>query len=431
MKRATDGQATVRALAPGLKRTTTAETTAMLVELVRTHELVTVNDLCDATGLGRTIVAQRISDLVGTGLLAYGGKGRSTGGRSPRELRFRHEAGTVIAVEVGVTSLTAGLTDLAGNPLATREIQWAATAGPESTFAELERMLDELLSESSGHAPPLGIGVGLPCPVEFASGRPVSPPILSGWDNYPVRERLAERFGVDVWVDNEVNTMALGELRSGLARGHRDFVYVKIGTGIGAGLVSAGRLHRGAQGSAGDIAHLCLDPNSDRVCRCGKVGCLQTYSSGNALAKEAAMLARSGTSPELARRAADGYQLTAIDVRDAAAAGDQASLELLSAAGQHLGEALTTLVNLFNPSLIVIGGGVSLAGDLLLPSLRKVVYERSLPLATRDLQVVLSTHADQAGIVGAALTAIDELLSSTYIDTWTHRITPEMAKEEA
>ncbi|GAA2625525.1 ROK family protein [Actinomadura fulvescens] len=426
MKPPTMARGAVPPPSPRPQRPASADLAATLVDLVRSHALTTTNDLCDATGMGRTVVAQRISQLVRTGLLAHRGKGRSTGGRAPRELRFRHEAGTVLGVEVGVTSLAVALTDLSGEPLQIDERPWRSTNGPDATFDELERMIDQILAAMPDRAPLVGIGVGLPCPVEFSSGRPVSPPILSGWDNYPVRERLTARFNVSVWVDNEVNAMALGELRTGLAQGRDDFIYVKVGTGIGAGLVSAGRLHRGAQGCAGDIAHLCIDPHSTRTCRCGKVGCLQSYASGMALAREAAALAESGESPELARRAAEGRQLTAADISEAAAAGDTAGIELLASAGHHLGHALASLVNVFNPSLIVIGGGVSLAGDLLLPSLRKVVYERSLPLATRDLAVVISAHADRAGMVGAALTAVDGLLSADHLETWSHLLEPQV-----
>ncbi|MFC6879407.1 MULTISPECIES: ROK family protein [Actinomadura] len=424
MKPPTTARGPAAAPVPRPQRPPSADLAATLLDLVRSQSLTTTNDLCEATGMGRTVVAQRIGHLVRLGLLAHRGKGRSTGGRAPRELRFRSEAGTVLGVEVGVTSLAVALTDLSGEPLETRERPWRSTNGPDATFDELEKLMDQVLAAVPGRAPLLGVGVGLPCPVEFSSGRPVAPPILSGWDDYPVRERLTSRFGVGVWVDNEVNAMALGELRTGLAQGRDDFVYVKVGTGIGAGLVSAGRLHRGAQGCAGDIAHLCIDPHSTRACRCGKVGCLQTYASGMALARDAARLADSGASAELARRAADGRRLTAADVSQAAAVGDAASLELLASAGHHLGHALASLVNVFNPSLVVIGGGVSLAGDLLLPSLRKVVYERSLPLATRDLAVVLSAHADRAGMIGAALTAVDGLLSPDQLKTWTHLLEP-------
>ncbi|MQY02086.1 N-acetylmannosamine kinase [Actinomadura sp. RB68] len=396
---------------------------ATLVELVRTQGLATTNDLCDATGMGRTVVAQRIGHLLEVGLLARRGKGRSTGGRAPRELRFHHEAATVFGVEVGVTSVMVGLTSLDGAPLEVREDAWSVTRGPEETLARIEAMMREILAARPDAPPLAGIGVGLPCPVEFASGRPVSPPILSGWDDYPVREWLASRFGVGVWVDNEVNAMALGELRAGTARGLDDFIYVKVGTGIGAGLVSAGRLHRGAQGCAGDIAHLCIDPASTRQCRCGKTGCLQTFASGNALGRTATRLAKSGESRPLARRLAEAGEVTAADVSAAAAQGDPVCLDLLSTAGERLGEALTSLINIFNPALVVVGGGVSMAGDLLLPSLRKVVYERSLPLATRDLRVALSEHADRAGVVGAALTAVEELLGPAHLDELTTLLT--------
>ena len=123
-----------------------------------------------------------------------------------------------------------------------------------------------------------GIGIGVPGPVEFATGRPVSPPIMPGWDGYPIRERFAARYGAPVWVDNDVNVLALGEWRSGVAAGHDDVVVVKIGTGIGAGIISGGRLHRGAQGSAGDVGHIQVVDDPAVVCRCGNIGCLEALA---------------------------------------------------------------------------------------------------------------------------------------------------------
>lgn len=165
--------------------------------------------------------------------------------------------------------------------------------GPEPTFGRIEELFDRPLSSAA--VPPgaelYGIGVGLPGPVEFASGKPVNPPIMPGWDGYPVRVRLADRYSVPVWVDNDVNLMGLGELRAGLAQGERHVIYLKIGTGIGAGLISSGRLHRGDQGCAGDVGHVAVTEATGIVCRCGNVGCLEALAGGAALARDAAAAA--------------------------------------------------------------------------------------------------------------------------------------------
>ncbi|MFI6816019.1 ROK family transcriptional regulator [Nonomuraea sp. NPDC050328] len=399
----------------------TEEIDATLLAHVRLGGLRTIGELCTAVGLGRTVVSQRVKHLIDRGLLAHSGTGRSTGGRAPRELRFRSEAACVLGVEVGVTHLRVGLTDLAGEVLSIHQEPWRVTEGAEKTLQRAEAVLAGLLSTGPDEAPVVGIGVGIPSPVEFATGRPVAPPILSGWHDFPLRERLEERFGLPVWIDNEVNMMALGELRAGQARHVDDFLYVKLGTGIGCGVVSGGRLHRGAKGSAGDIAHFCVDPASERKCRCGKVGCLQEYAGGSALARMAWRLAHSGESSELARIAeerGDIERLTAEDVNRAAAHGDHLSRDLLVQAGTSVGRVLADLVNFFGPSLIVIGGGVSHADDFILPSLRKVVFERALPLATKDLDVRLSAHSSNAGVIGAAVSVVDQVLSSPLLDSW-------------
>ena len=273
-------------------------------------------------------------------------------------------------------------------------------------------MFDDLVDSLPGDAHVWGVGVGLPGPVEFETGTPVSPPIMPGWDGFDVRSFFATRYHAPVWVDNDVNVMALGELRGGLATGHRDVVFVKIGTGIGAGLVSRGLLHRGAQGCAGDIGHMAVG-DSTVQCRCGQLGCLEALAGGFALGRDGLELARSGESPVLAAELAEGHEITAQAVVDAALRGDPAARGLITESARLLGEALARVVNFFNPSLVLIGGGVASAGDLYLRQVRLAVLDRSLPLATRSLEILQSPLADRAGLRGAAFMVVDELLSPT------------------
>jgi predicted NBD/HSP70 family sugar kinase len=229
---------------------------------------------------------------------------------------------------------------------------------------------------------------------------------MPGWDAYPVRERLMERYGVPVWVDNEVNTMALGELRAGAGISEADLVYLKIGTGIGSGLISGGRLHRGAQGCAGDIGHMAMADGNSVICRCGNVGCLEALAGGAAIARDGQQAAERGRSRFLADLASLNHPITAADVAAAAQHGDAFSVELLSRCGRRVGEALATVVNIFNPSLIIVGG------------IRETVYGRSLPLATRDLRIIRSSLGDAAGLIGAAFMVIDELFSRAQLERW-------------
>jgi glucokinase-like ROK family protein len=393
-----------------------------VLDLVRSGAALTRPELVRSSGLGRTVVTQRVADLIGYGLLAEGPLGPSTGGRAPRQLRFRAEAGRILVAELGASGLAVGLTDLSGRLLAHREEPADIAAGPESLLPRVEALFDALLEAED--APLWGIGIGVPGPVEFATGRPIAPPIMPGWDGYPVRDRLAARYAVTVWVDNEVNLMALGELRGGLARGAREMVYVKIGTGIGAGLVSGGRLHRGAQGCAGDVGHVAVADEAEVLCRCGNVGCLEALAGGAALGRDGQTAAAEGRSAFLASVLATAGRVEARDVARGADHGDPVCIELLTRSGRLVGEMLATLVNFYNPSLILLGGGVAASGDLLLATIRQTVYRRSLPLATRDLRLTRSPLDEEAGLLGAGFMVIDELFSPQRLAAWIEGRTP-------
>ncbi|MCW2719358.1 MAG: hypothetical protein QOG20_3528 [Pseudonocardiales bacterium] len=394
-----------------------------VLDLVRWGEARTRPELGRLSGLGRTVITQRVGQLIESGLVEEGSLGPSTGGRAPRQLRFRAEAGAVLVAELGATHISVGITDLAGKLLQHREQPWDIAAGPDSSLRQVEAAFDELRA-MPGNPDIWGIGIGVPGPVEMATGRPIAPPIMPGWDGYPVRDRLSAQYGVPVCVDNEVNAMALGEYRAGLGRGVPDLVYLKLGTGIGAGLISGGRPHRGAQGCAGDVGHVAVVDDDAIVCRCGNVGCLEALAGGAALARDATAAATAGRSPMLADRLAEQGKLEAKDVSRAAQHGDPVSVDLLSRSGRLVGTMLATLVNFYNPSLVIIGGGVAASGDMLLAAVRQAVYRRSLPLATRDLRIARSPLDDRAGLMGAGFMVVDELFSASRIGTWITAGTP-------
>lgn len=396
---------------------------AAVLDLVRSGTARTRPEIGRRSGLGRTVVTQRVNQLTERGLLEEGPLGPSSGGRAPRELRFRARAGLVLAAELGATSIAVGIADLAGQVLAEHEEPADIALGPDHILGRVEELFDDLLAgvrsdEDSAELAVWGVGIGLPGPVEFATGKPSAPPIMPGWDGYPVRDRLTARFDAPVWVDNEVNAMALGELRAGSAKGQQDILYVKIGTGIGAGLVSGGKLHRGSQGCAGDIGHAAVADEAEVVCRCGNTGCLEAYAGGAALARDGLAAARQGRSEILADVLARTGTVTAADISHAAQSGDRVSVELLTRAGRLIGSLLATLVSFYNPALVIIGGGVAGAGDLLLAAVRESVYRRSLPLATRELRITRSTLSDRAGLVGATFMVIDELFTPERLAHW-------------
>lgn len=392
---------------------------ALLLDLLRSSAHVTRSTLAHRAGLGRTLVSDRLAQLGELRLIAPAGRDASTGGRAAERLRFRSEAGAVLVGMLGATSLSVGLADLAGNLRAVGEQPIEVAAGPQAVLSELELAFDALINRHDVRRTEIwGIGISLPGPVEFATGRPCAPPIMPGWDNYPVRERLEQRYKATAWVDNEVNSLALGELRSGLGRRESDMIYVKVGTGIGAGLVSGGQLHRGSNGCAGDIGHTTAINDSSVTCWCGKHGCLEAIASGAALARDGNALALEGQSLLLGQVLVGNGVITAKDVALAASSGDVAATSLMAAAGMRIGETLATLVSFFNPALIVLGGGVINAGDNLLATIRHVLYRLSPPLATRDLRIARTILGDRAGLIGAAFMATDELFSAEGLRQW-------------
>jgi glucokinase-like ROK family protein len=397
------------------------DTLVTVLDLVRSGGARTRPELARRSGLGRTVVSQRLGQLEAAGLVTEGDLGTSTGGRAPRELRFRADAGVLLVASLGVTGFDAGVADLSGRLVDHRSRAWDIATGPEASLSRVESLFDELLADRGAPAV-WGVGLGVPGPVEFASGRPVAPPIMPGWDGYPVRDRLATRYDAPAFVDNEVNLMALGEYRAGRGVGSPDLVLVKIGTGIGAGLISGGRLHRGAQGSAGDIGHVGLTgsvPGAEQVvCRCGNVGCLEAFAGGAALARDATAAALDNRGEHLTERLAKAGEITSDDVVRAAEFGDRVAVELLSRAGRLVGDTVAAIVNFFNPSTILLGGRVGTSGDLLLAGVRQSVYRRSLPLATRDLQIARASLGERAGPTGAGCMVVDELFGRDLLARW-------------
>ena len=377
------------------------------------------SELVARTGLGRAIVARRVQELIDRGLVTEGAVGPSTGGRPPRQLAFRADAGHVLVADLGATSIDVAVTSLDGRILGHHDEPARIEDGPERGLDRVDALFGSLLRTTQDIPGRLwGIGIGVPGPVEFESGRPISPPIMPGWDGYPIRDRFTKRYGAPVWVDNDVNLLALGEWRSGVAAGHDNVVVVKIGTGIGAGIISDGRLHRGAQGSAGDVGHIQVTDDPSVVCRCGNTGCLEALAGGAAIGRAGEAGALEGTSARL-RAALDQHGgLSAEDVARAASQGDPVAIALLQSAGRRVGSMLASVVNFFNPSLIVIGGGVANSPDQLMAAIRDSIDGRSLPLATRDLSIQRSSLGGLAGVIGASSMVVDQVFSRTSIARW-------------
>ncbi|AYN33318.1 MULTISPECIES: ROK family transcriptional regulator [Streptomyces] len=381
---------------------------ARLLRLLRDGGPTSRARLGDEVELSRSKLAVEVDRLLETGLVVADGLAASRGGRRSHNVRLSPGL-RFLGIDIGATSVNVAVTgpelEILGHlnqPMDVRE-------GPVAVFEQVLAMVAKLKHDGLAEGFD-GAGIGVPGPVRFPEGVPVAPPIMPGWDGFPVREALSQELGCPVLVDNDVNLMALGEQQAGVARSVRDFFCVKIGTGIGCGIVVGGEVHRGTTGSAGDIGHIQAEPEG-RPCACGNRGCLEAYFGGAALARDAEAAARDGSSPELAARLAVAGRLSGPDVAAAAAAGDAAALGLIRDGGTRTGQVIAGLVSFFNPGLVVIGGGVTGLGHTLLASIRTQVYRQSLPLATGNLPLVLGELGQLAGVTGATRLISDHLFS--------------------
>ena len=355
--------------------------------------------LADRLQVSRTTVAAEVARLVEVGLAQDAGPAASRGGRRSTLVDLSADV-HFVGISIGATGLSVGVTDGRLAVLAMRHENCDIRQGPEVVLAAALRLVRELIAEV-GVTHLMGAGIGVPGPVDFNRGISVSPPIMPGWDGYPVRDAVSRELGCPVVLDNDVNVLAVGEQHAGVAKGAQDFLFVKIGTGIGCGIVIDGELYRGVNGCAGDIGHIRVE-DFGPTCACGNTGCLEAFSGGAALARDATTAARSGRSPALLALLEEKGELTAADVGQAVAQGDAQAVQLIRDSGRHIGQVLAGLVSFFNPGLIVIGGRVTGLGHALLAEIRGVTYRRSLPLATGSLPIVLSELGDEGGVVGAA-----------------------------
>ncbi|HTJ69720.1 MAG TPA: ROK family transcriptional regulator [Actinospica sp.] len=364
--------------------------------LVADGAATTRSALIAATGLSRSAVAQRVDLLIERGLLVESEPLTTDRGRPPYSLDLASDEVLVGGVDLGATHSRIALTTLGGRVLAEESREVDINEGPERILGGVADQIAKLC-ESTGRAPEglRAIGIGVPGPVEAESGTVVRPPIMQGWDGYRVPGFFEDRYPVPVLVDNDVNMMAFGEYVH--RRESEHLLFVKVGTGIGCGIVSGGVLHRGASGAAGDIGHIQLPGRDDVLCHCGNTGCVEAVASGSAVA---AALRAEGLD---ARRARDVVRLVS--------EGHPGARRQVRLAGRAIGEVLASLVSFHNPDTIVVGGVLAQLHDDLLADIRGVIYRRALPLATRSLRIESSMLGEQAGVLGSARMAARHLLS--------------------
>lgn len=406
------------------------QTLSLILNLIRNGQGVTRPELMRRTDLGRTVIVQRVEDAIAAGIVREQEIGVSTGGRPSKVLTLATDRGTILAVVFGATRLHIALADLSGHIFVDHDQEWDITAGPMVSLNRATQIAEQLLTEHS--TPPLwAIAIGLPGPVDFAAGSPITQPLMEGWNGFPVQAKLQSHFGVPAWVENDTNLMALGTWTETRAAAGDNLIFIKAGTGIRAGLISRGRLHRGARGGAGDFGHVVMADESGTRCRCGKFGCLEAFAGGWALVRDAREAATAGKSPYLEARREHDQSLGIEDIIIGSLQDDAVCRELVVRAGRFIGAHLATLVSLFNPSTVFIGGSLARAGAPFLDAISEAVHRRSLPLATQNLVISRVPLDHHAGVIGAAQLALDELFSVRVLGGWLHRGNPRTLRAHA
>lgn len=374
-----------------------------LLELIRSSRANTRRELQELTGLSRSTIASRIDQLVAAGYVRESGVEHGARGRPSTRLAFDENHGVVLSADLGATHARAAVCDLGGRVLAEHAQNMQISKGPERVLNWLENRWRQLLELNGlGDARVLGLGASVPGPVDVATGRPLQPPIMPGWHDYPVRERLEQAFAVPGLLENDANAMAFGEYHAGPSP-CASMLFVKVATGIGAGMIIDGHLLRGIHGGSGDIGHVRLaEPHAEPLCACGARGCLAASASGAAIARRLREAGRSAPNSRAAVRLAQS--------------GDPNAISFVREAGLLLGDVLATAVSLLNPQILMIGGDLAQAQEHFMVAVRERLYQRTQPLAARDLQILTSSLGDQAGVVGIARLVVERLFDADAID---------------
>lgn len=396
----------------------TPNTTAQIFNIIRQNGEINRMGITEISGVSKSTISHQINKLLKLGLIEEISWADSS--QRKLKLKIRGKVGCVAGIFLGTTKLSIVVFSLDMEIVADESYRLESISEPEAANKEIISRLSRLC-EKHNIAQLWGIGIGFPFPVNFREGKPDSPPNVPLWHDYPLKTLYENAFSCPVLIDNDVNVMALGEGYMGCTREEDNFLFIKAGTGIGAGLILDGRIYRGAKGCAGDIGHIAID-GSSRLCHCGNRGCLEAVTGGKALAVKAEEKALSGESPFLAARLKSKIKLDAVDINDGAIAGDLTSIQLIKEAGHAIGEVTAKLVNFFNPSSIIVGGGLAGFGNHFISAIRESVIQRSPHLATYDLNVCISELKDKSGPVGAGTLILDHIFSPSEFPNTIERV---------
>ena len=381
---------------------------AAVIELLRQSKAgISRAELAERLELSRSTISVIVHDLLAQGLVLEQGEGTSRGGRRPIVLRINANAGRVVGIDIGANHLGVLVADLHGVVVSEMHEPLSIESGPEECLRRVFLLVEAALTAAGSRLEQvLAISVGVPGPVVANLGIVSAPPIMPGWDAFPIRQRIEAHWRKPTALDNDADLGALGEWTFGVGRGETNLAYIKVGTGIGCGLLLDGHIYRGVLGTAGEIGHVTI-AESGPPCTCGNYGCLEAMAGGRAIAQRALLAMKAGQRTQLARLA-HGEEPTARDVALAAQNGDAVCQQLLADAGRHIGSALASLINLLNPGMVIVGGGVAGAGPYLMDTLRQAVAEHTMRSSREAARIVVSGLGPRAVAMGAIALALTQ-----------------------
>ena len=408
--------------------------TLAVLDVLRRRKVVSRAQIARETGLTAATVSSAVSELESSGIVRTVGVGESEGGRPPVLMRFNPEAFYIAGVDLGVSKAIAAIIDLEGRIVVRSRVEIDVYQGRDAIISALFNSLEDCISQLNARpnlpsppgppgppsppSPPgpprpriAGIGLSVPGLIHADTGVSVFAPNIPGWNDVPIAQLFSDRFGLPAWVENDARAMAIGEAMFGAGRGRANFLCVNVGRGIGSGIVIGGQIYGGGTGTAGELGHMTVDPNGP-LCPCGNRGCLEVMAAGPAIAASAIRAVTSGVHTSI-RQLADGRidAITAELVSEAAQQGDPLARQLIAEAGRYLGIGIANAVNLLGPEIVVIGGGVARAGEILFDEVRRTVERRAFTTRFAMPAILNSEQGEEASAIGAAGMVFEKMIS--------------------
>ncbi len=383
---------------------------SQIVKKIRADGPISRASLVRATGLSATTISSIVAELLKSGYVAETGEGKSSGGRRPILLAFQPDHKMVIGIDLGAAHITIALTNLQGNIKVIQSQKFNASEDPHGALEHICRQVDKLLDDKSVEpSDVLGIGIAAPTPLEGEKLDMLSPVILPKWEGIKLVPKIKETFGLPVYIDNDANAGAIAEKWWGSGRGISNLVYIKIGTGVGSGLIINNDIFKGTGGTAGEIGHTTINIQGP-LCRCGNYGCLESFVSNLAILAETKKRL-----PDYPNSILHQNSLTIETLIEAAKSQDRLAKDIILSAGRNLGIAIANLLNLVNPELIILGGDIVEAGELFVDAVRSTAFNRSISKAANEVTIMASKFKQISIVVGAATLAIYQAFLPTNI----------------